>query len=107
MSLDDDDGGEAGEPVGRLAHGQGVVDAVEVVVALAPEELRGIEGRDDKEKKKSTAFDGLHHEVGNRPDVLFSEAAGEVAVVDPEGDEQGDDGPERYVAENVAQAEAG
>ena len=43
--LDDDDGGEAREPVGGLAHGQRVVDAVEMGVALAPEQFRGIESR--------------------------------------------------------------
>ena len=46
--LDDDDGGETGEPVGRLAHGQGIMDTAEVGVALAPEEFCGIEGCDNK-----------------------------------------------------------
>ena len=105
--LDDDDGGEAGEPVGGLAHGQRVVDAVEMGVALAPEQLRGIEAGDDEEEEKGAALDGLDHEVGDRPDVPFGDAAGEIAVVDAEGDEERDDRPERYVAENVAQAKAG
>ena len=45
--LDDDNGGEAGEPVGGLAHGQSVMDSAEVGIALAPEELRGIERCDN------------------------------------------------------------
>ena len=105
--LDEDNGGEAGEPVGGLAHGQSIVDAVEVGVALAPEQFGGIEGRDNEEEEQGAALDGLDHEVGDGPDVLFGDAAGEIAVVDAEGDEEGDDGPERNVAENVAQAQAG
>ena len=80
--LDDDEGGEAGEPVGGLAHGQSVVDAVEVGVALAPEQFRGVEGGDDVEEEEGAALDRLQHEVGDWPDVLFGDAAGEVAVVD-------------------------
>ena len=45
--FDDDEGGELGEPVGGFAHGQRVVNAVEVGVALAPDELGGVERGDD------------------------------------------------------------
>src|SRR5580704_6502141 len=105
--LDDQDGGEAGEPVGGLAHGQRVMDAVEVSIALAPEEFRGIETRDNEEEKQGAALDGLDHQVRDRPDVLLSDAASEITVVNPEGEEQGDEGPEWYVTKDIAQAEAG
>ena len=103
--LDDHDRRELGEPVGGLSHGQRVVDAVEMGVALAPDQLRGVEGGDDEEKEQRAAFDGLHHEVGDGPDVLFRNPPGEMAVVDGEGDDEGDDGPERNLAHNVAHAQ--
>ncbi len=51
MSFDDDDGGEAREPVGRFAHGQSVMDAAEIGVALAPQQLRRIKGGNDVKKQ--------------------------------------------------------
>ncbi len=105
--FDDDDGGEAGEPVSGLAHGESVVNAVEMRVALAPEQLCGIEARDNEEKEEGTSLDRLDHEVGDRPHVPFGDAPGEITVIDAEGDDEGDEGPEGYVAENVPHPKAG
>jgi len=63
------------------------VDTAEVGVALAPEEFCGIKGGDNEEEEQGAALDGLNHEVGDWPDILFRDAAGEVSIVDAEGDE--------------------
>ncbi len=99
--LDEGDGGELGEPVGGFAHGKRVVNAVEVVVAFAPDELGGVEGGDDVEEEGSAAFDGLEHEVSDGPDVFVAAASREVAVVDGEDDQQADDSPEGDLADDV------
>ena len=80
-------------------HGQRVVDAVEVGVAFAPDEFGGVERRDDVEEQRRAAFHRLQHQVGDGPDVHAADAAGEVAVVDGEDDQQADDRPERNLAE--------
>src|ERR1700693_5374247 len=105
--FDDHNGGEAAEPVGGLVHGQSVMDAIKVDVALAPEEFCGIEGGHDVKKQDRAALDGLQHEISDWPNVLFGEVAGKVAVVDAEGDEERHNAPERYVAKNIAPAPAG
>ena len=104
--LDERDRGELGKPVGGLAHGQGVVDAVEVVVAFAPDELRGVQGGDDVEEERRAAFHRLEHEVGDGPDVDAADSSGELAVVDGEDDQQADDGPERNLAGDGADSQA-
>ena len=71
ISFDDDDGSEAREPVGGLAHGQSIMDAVEVRVALAPEQFCGVESRNNEEEEQGAALDRLDHEVGDGPDVRF------------------------------------
>ncbi len=55
--LDEAEGDELGEPVGGFADGQGIVDAGEVGVALAPDEFGGVEGGDDVEEERGAAFD--------------------------------------------------
>ena len=52
--FDEAEGGELREPVSGFAHGQRVVDAVEVGVALAPDEFGGVEGGDD-DREETTA----------------------------------------------------
>ena len=94
---------ELAEPVGGLAHGERVVDAVEMRIALAPDEFSGVERRDDEEKESRGAFDGLHHEKGDRPDVAAGDASGEVAVVDGEGDQKADERPERDFVKDVGE----
>ncbi len=42
-----DQGGELAEPVDPSAHGQRIVDLIEVRVALAPDQLAGVHGGDD------------------------------------------------------------
>ncbi len=95
---------EFAEPIGGFAHGQRVVDAVEMGVALAPDEFSGVKRGDDVEEESGRAFDGLEHEVGDGPDVATGEATGEVAVVDGEGDEESGERPERNFAEDVGEA---
>jgi hypothetical protein len=82
------------------------MDAVEIGIALALEELCGMKACDIEEKEESAALDRLDHEVRDGPDVLFGDAAGELAIVDAEGDQEDDERPERYIAEDVAQAQA-
>ena len=60
---------ELREPVGRLAHRQRVVDAVEMVVALAPDQLPGVQRGDDVEEQRRAAFHRLQHQVRDGPDV--------------------------------------
>ena len=96
---------EFAEPVGGFAHGKRVVDAVEMGVALAPDEFGGVERGDDEEEESGRAFDGLDHEVGDGPDIAAGDASGEVAVVDGEGDEEADERPERNFAKDVGEAE--
>ena len=55
-------------------HGQSVMDAVEMVVAFAPDEFRGIEGGDDIEEERRAAFDSLEHEIGDWPNVCLRRA---------------------------------
>src|SRR5579864_2737518 len=105
--FDDDDGGEAREPVDGLAHRKSVVNAVEVSVALAPEQFRGVKTSDNQKKEDGAALDGLQHEVGDGPDISFSDAASEIAIVDAEGDQQRYQRPEHHVAQNIAQPQAG
>ena len=88
--LDHHDRREAGEPVGGLSHGQSVVDAVEMRVALAPKQLRGIEDSDNQEKEQSATLDGLDHEVGHWPYVLFRNPPGKIVIVDAESNDEGD-----------------
>src|ERR1700676_3759788 len=76
--LDDYDGRQTREPVRRLAHRKSIMDAVEVRVALAPEQFRRIESRDYIEKEESASLYRLQHEVGDWPDVLLGQVAGEV-----------------------------
>ena len=73
QELDDRDRREFGEPVDRLAHRQRIVDAVEMRVALAPDQLTGVEGGDDVEEQRRAALHGLEHEVRDRPDVLSAD----------------------------------
>ena len=68
--FDKAEGEEFGEPVGGLGDGQRIVDAGEVGVALAPDQLGGVERGDDVEEQHGAAFDRLQHEVGDGPDVL-------------------------------------
>src|SRR5579862_3484738 len=93
------------EPIGGFAHGKRVVDSVEVGIALAPNEFSGVERGHDVEKESSGAFDGLEHEVGDGPNVAASEATGEIAVVDGEGDEESGERPERNFAKDVGETE--
>src|ERR1700692_1243458 len=79
------------------------MNAVEVGVALTPKQFRSIEARDHQKEEERAALDGLHHEVGDGPDIPLGNATGEVAVIDGEGEKNCDDSPERYVTENVAQ----
>ena len=103
--LDDRDRGELREPIDGLAHRQRVVDTVEVVVALAPDELTGVQRRDDEEEERGPSFHGLQHEISHGPHVHFARAPSELAVVDREHDEQTDDRPERDLAHDRAHAE--
>ncbi len=105
--LDEAEGEELGEPVGGFADGQRVVDAVEVGVALAPDEFGGVESGDDVEEERGAAFDGLQHEVGDGPDVLSGDAAGEVAVVDGEAGHEDEDAPEGDLTQDVGDADSG
>ena len=98
---------ELGKPVGGFADGQRVVDSGEVRVALAPDQLGGVEGGDDVEEERGAAFDGLQHEVGDGPDVLLRDTPGEVAVVERENGHEDDDAPERNLVQDVGDADAG
>src|ERR1700685_272659 len=62
--FDDDNSGEAGKPIGGFAHGERVVDTLETGVALAPEQLGGIERGHDKKEKSGAPLYGLEHQVG-------------------------------------------
>ena len=105
--LDKAEGEEFGEPVGGFGNGQRVVDAGEVRVALAPDQLGGVERGDDVEEELRAAFHGLQHEVGDRPDVRSGHVAGVVAVVDGDAGHQDDDAPERDFAQDIRDAQAG
>ena len=105
--LDEGDGDELGQPVGALAHRQCVVDAVEVGVALAPDEFGGVERGDDIEEEGRAAFHCLQHEISDRPHVFPANASGEVAVVDAKDDQQADDCPEGNLAKNLRDAQPG
>src|ERR1017187_3726941 len=98
---------EFGEPVGGLENGQRVMDTGEMRVALAPDELGGVEGSDNEEEEFGAAFDGLQHEVGDRPDILIGDAPGVVAVVESDAGHQDDDAPEGDFADDVGNAQAG
>ena len=80
------------------AQGQRVVDAVEAGVALAPDEFGGVQRGNDEEEQRGGAFDRLQHQIGHGPDIAAGNAAGEVAVVDRERNQQSDDAPERDLA---------
>jgi hypothetical protein len=75
--FDERDRRELRQPVGRFGHGQRVVNAVEAVVALAPDEFGGIEPRDDIEEQGRAALDRLQHQIGHGPDVLAIDPTGE------------------------------
>ena len=49
--FDERNGRELRQPVGPLGHRQRIVDAVEVVVALAPDQFRGVQRRDDDRRR--------------------------------------------------------
>src|ERR1700733_4417561 len=51
QQLNDRQGSQFGEPVDRLPHGQRIVNAVELDIAFTPDQLAGIERRDDEEEK--------------------------------------------------------
>jgi hypothetical protein len=54
--FDKAEGGEFREPVGGFADRQGIVDALKVGVALAPDEFGGVKGGDDVEEQDRNAF---------------------------------------------------
>ena len=54
--FDDGEREELGEPVGGFAHRQRVVDAVEVGVALAPDQFAGVKRGDDEEEKSGASL---------------------------------------------------
>ncbi len=54
-------------------------------VALTPDKFCRVQCGDDVEEENGSAFDGLQHQVGDGPYILFCYTAGEVAVVEREG----------------------
>ena len=76
-------------------------------VALAPDELGGVEGGDNVEEEDGAAFDGLQHQVSHRPDVLIADAARVVAVVDGDAGHQDQETPEWDLVHDVGNAQAG
>ena len=104
---DEGEGGEFGEPVRGFAQGECVVDAIEVGVALAPEELGGVEGDDDIAEEGGVAFDDAEDEIGDGVDADFGAVAGEVAVGDREAGVEREDAPEGDLVEDVGDADAG
>ena len=105
--LDEAESEEFGEPVGGLGNGQSVMDAGEVCVALAPDELGGVQGGDNIEEELRAAFDRLEHQVSDRPDILIRDVAGVVAVVEGDAGHQDDDDPKRDFVQDGGDAQAG
>src|SRR5260370_8405467 len=79
--FDDGNGSEARKPVDGLAHGQSIVDAIEVRVALTPEQLCGVESRNNEEEKQSAALDRLDHEGAYWPDADLSHPPAALSVL--------------------------
>ncbi len=82
------------------------MNTVEVIVPLAPDEFRRIQGGNDIEEQGRAAFDCLEHEIGNGPDVFVAGMSREVTVIDCEDDEQAGDCPEGNLAGDGADAKA-
>jgi len=104
--LDDGKRAEFAGPVDAFAQGQGIVNLLEADVALAPDELAGIHGGDDDEEQHRRTLHRLQHEEGYGPDVAVVEPAGEVAIDESIDEHDEGDGPERDLADNVANAQA-
>ncbi len=101
------EGEQFGKPIDGFGDRQGVVDSGEVGIALAPDQLGGIQSGDDVEEQRRAAFHGLQHQVGDGPDVLSADAAGEVAVIEGQAGHQNHDSPEGHFGEDVGDAQAG
>ena len=104
--FDDCEGAELAEPVDPFAHGQRVVDLLEMRVAFAPYQFASVERGDDDEEDHRHAFDRLQHEVGHGPDITILDAAGEVSVDEDINDHDQRDGPEDRLAGDIADAHA-
>ena len=105
--VDEGNGGEFGKPVDRFVHGQGVVDAIEFVVAFAPNQFGRVERTDDNQEKERIALYGSDHQVSDGPDVFIADLAGVASVQGREADDESDNCPEGNLTGNGTDAQAG
>lgn len=66
--------GQLREPIGGFTEGKRIVDAVEVRVALAPDEFRRVESNNNVREERGVALDSAQHEVGYGPNVRVAGA---------------------------------
>jgi hypothetical protein len=96
-----------GRDVHPVGHRGGVDDLVHPALAVAPDQLAGIEARDEDDEEGVGAFEGLHHQArrrdrtGCRSSRRQPHAADRVQQADPQQHE------ERGTAEDEAHVHAG
>ena len=78
------------------------MNSVETRVALAPNEFGAVETGDDEEEQGRRSLNGLHHQVGHRPDIDAADTARKVAIVDGEHDQQAHDRPKWHFRHDQA-----
>jgi hypothetical protein len=82
------------------------VNALEVGIAFAPDELGCIERSHDVEKENSPTLNGLQHEVGDWPDISSFYSPGVVPVIEGHPSHEHKQYPKGDVAYDITNAHA-